>query len=81
MDIIKKNIHMGRIRTQASNQVSYEDDLNIPENKPDVSTILLHKGEVEIPKGNRHVVLWNVGMVLFIAFWIVMIILWYNRIF
>ncbi|MBQ7926793.1 MAG: DUF3794 domain-containing protein [Lachnospiraceae bacterium] len=48
MDIIKKNIHMGRIRTQASNQVSYEDDLNIPENKPDVSTILLHKGEVEI---------------------------------
>lgn len=48
MDIIKKNIHMGRIRVQASNQVSYEDDLNIPENKPDVSTILLHKGEVEI---------------------------------
>ncbi|MBQ7934566.1 MAG: DUF3794 domain-containing protein, partial [Lachnospiraceae bacterium] len=48
MDIIKKNIHMGRVRVQASNQVSYEDDLNIPENKPDVSTILLHKGEVEI---------------------------------
>lgn len=35
---------------------------------------VLDKGEVEIPKGNRHVVLWNVGMVLFIAFWIVMII-------
>lgn len=39
---------MGRIRTQASYQAAYEDDLNIPENKPDVSSILLQKGEVEI---------------------------------
>lgn len=35
---------------------------------------VLDKGEVEIPKGKGYVVLWNVGMVLFIAFWIVMII-------
>ncbi len=48
MDIVKKNIHMGRMRGQAVYQASYEDDLNIPENKPDVSCMLLQQGEVEI---------------------------------
>ncbi len=48
MDIIKKNIHMGCMRSQAIYQASYEDDLNIPESKPDVSCMLLQQGEVEI---------------------------------
>lgn len=55
MDIVKKNIHMGRVRARAACQVSYDDDMNIPDQKPDVSSILLQKGEVmieEIKAGN-----------------------------
>ena len=48
MELIKRNIHMDRIRTQAVMQFTLEDDVNIPENKPDVSALNLEKGEVII---------------------------------
>lgn len=44
MDLIKKNIHMDRIRSDAVSQSTLEDDLNIPDNKPDVSSLNLEKG-------------------------------------
>lgn len=48
MELLKRNIHMDRIRAEAVSQITLEDDLNIPENKPDVDTINLEKGEVVI---------------------------------
>lgn len=36
---------------------------------------VLIKGEVEIPKGQKHVIWWNLGMVLFSVFWILQIVL------
>lgn len=48
MDLLKKNIHMDRIRTEAVTQITLEDDKNIPDNKPDVSSISLEKAEVVI---------------------------------
>lgn len=48
MELLKKNIHMDRVRAEAVSQITLEDDLNIPENKPDVDTINLEKGEVII---------------------------------
>ncbi len=48
MDLLKKNIHMDRIRTEAVSQITLEDDMNIPENKPDVSSINLEKGELVV---------------------------------
>lgn len=48
MDLIKKNIHMDRIRTEAINQITLEEDMNIPESKPDVNSINLEKGDVII---------------------------------
>ena len=39
MELIKKNIHMDRIRTQAVSQVTLEEDMNIPDQKPDVSSL------------------------------------------
>lgn len=48
MDLIKKNIHMDRVRTEAVNQITLEEDMNIPESKPDVSSINLEKGNVVI---------------------------------
>ncbi|MCM1089613.1 MAG: DUF3794 domain-containing protein [Butyrivibrio sp.] len=48
MDLLKKNIHMDRIRSEAVTQITLEDDRNIPESKPDVSNINLEKAEVII---------------------------------
>lgn len=48
MELIKKNIHMDRIRCKAVSQISLEEDLNIPESKPDVGTLIYQKGQVEI---------------------------------
>lgn len=55
MELIKKNIHMDRVRADAVSQITLEDDMNIPENKPDVSTLNLEKGNViieEVRPGN-----------------------------
>lgn len=55
MDLIKKNIHMDRIRSHAVSQSTLEDDLNIPDNRPDVSSLNLEKGTLvieEIKPGN-----------------------------
>ena len=48
MNLLKKNIHMHRIRSEAVMQLTLEDDRNIPENKPDVNTINLEKARVVI---------------------------------
>lgn len=48
MELLKKNIHMDRIRMEAANQITLEDDINLPENKPDVSTLNLEKGSIQI---------------------------------
>lgn len=48
MDLIKKNIHMDRIRVSAVSQSTLEDDLNIPDSKPDVSNLNLEKGTLVI---------------------------------
>ncbi len=48
MELIKRNIHMDRVRTEAVTQFTLEDDANLPENKPDVSSLNLEKGELVV---------------------------------
>ncbi len=48
MELIKKNIHMDRVKCRSNNQVTLEEDINIPENKPDVSALIYEKGQVQI---------------------------------
>ncbi len=48
MDLIKKNIHMDYIKAEASAQFTLEDDINIPESKPDISLVNMEKGEILI---------------------------------
>ncbi len=48
MDLIKKNIHMDRIRANAVTQITLEDDMNIPDNKQDVNSLNLEKGTLVI---------------------------------
>lgn len=46
MELIKRNIHMDRVKTEAVTQFTLEDDLNIPDSKPDVNTLNLEKGDI-----------------------------------
>lgn len=48
MELLKRNIHMDRIRAEAVTQFTLEDDVNVPENKPDISHLNLEKGEILI---------------------------------
>ncbi len=48
MELIKRNIHMDRTRAEAVTQFTLEDDVNLPENKPDVGTLTLEKAELVI---------------------------------
>lgn len=58
MELLKKNIHMDRVRAEAVNQITLEDDMNIPESKPDVKSLNMEKGTVlidEVKPGTDHV--------------------------
>lgn len=48
MELIRKNIHMDRIRARALSQFALEDDLNVPDQKPDVNAIHFEKGAVVV---------------------------------
>ena len=58
MELIKKNIHMDRIKSEAVRQFTIEDDMNIPENKPDINNLSMQKGMIvidEVKAGNDSV--------------------------
>ena len=48
MELIKKNIHMDRIKCRGSSQVALEEDINIPDSKPDVTALIYEKGMIQI---------------------------------
>lgn len=48
MELIKKNIHMDRMKCRSTTQVTLEEDFNIPESKPDVANLLYEKAWIQI---------------------------------
>lgn len=48
MDLLKKNLHMDRVQMRAVCQITLEDDMNLPEQKPDVNSLNFQKGSVVI---------------------------------
>ena len=46
MELVRKNIHMDRIKGQASTQITLEDDINISDSKPDASKLIYDRGNV-----------------------------------
>lgn len=48
MNIIRNIIHMDRIKCKAVSQVTIEDDINLPENSPDLDKIIFREGNVVI---------------------------------
>lgn len=48
MELVKKNIHMDRIKGQAATQITLEDDINISDSKPDASKLIYDRGNVTL---------------------------------
>lgn len=48
MELIRKNIHMDRTKCFCNTQITLEEDVNIPDVKPDVNNIIYDKAIVQI---------------------------------
>ncbi len=48
MELIKRNIHMDRLKCEASTQIVLEDDINISDAREDASSLIMDKGNVVI---------------------------------
>ena len=40
MELIKKNIHMNKLKNKAVSQLTLDDDYNVPDSKPDIGKII-----------------------------------------
>lgn len=48
MELVKQNIHMDRIKCLASTQITMENDVNIPDNRPDAANVVMSRGAIVI---------------------------------
>lgn len=48
MELVRKNIHMDRIKCSAVTQITLEDDRNVPDQKADMERIIMQRGAVQI---------------------------------
>ena len=48
MELIKKNFHMLSRKSEAVNQVTFDEDYNVPDTKPDVEKVVESRGEVHV---------------------------------
>ena len=60
LELTKKNIHMDCIKAKAGNQITIEDDVNIPDLRPDIDKVIFQSGVIrleEVKPGNDQVAL------------------------
>ena len=48
MELIKKNIHMNKLKCKSTLQLTLDDDFNVPDVKPDIDQIITGQGEIKI---------------------------------
>ena len=51
MELRKKELHMLRKKSEAQNQITFDEDFNVPDHKADIGQMIQKKGEVEIDQG------------------------------
>lgn len=47
MELVKKNIHMNKLKCKSNLQVTFDDDFNVPDMKPDISKLIKTQGEIK----------------------------------
>ncbi|HWT27158.1 MAG TPA: SPOCS domain-containing protein [Mobilitalea sp.] len=48
MELIKKNIHMNKLKCKSTLQLTLDDDFNVPDIKPDIEKIIKEQGDIKI---------------------------------
>jgi hypothetical protein len=48
VDLIKKNIHMNKLKCKSTLQLTLDDDFNVPDVKPDIDQIITGQGDIKI---------------------------------
>ncbi|MBS6196444.1 MAG: DUF3794 domain-containing protein [Clostridiales bacterium] len=48
MELMKKNLHMLRKKSEAVNQLTFDEDFNVPDSKSDIRRMIQKKGEIQI---------------------------------
>ncbi|HHX13221.1 MAG TPA: DUF3794 domain-containing protein, partial [Clostridiales bacterium] len=48
MELIKKNIHMNKLKCKSTLQLTLDDDFNVPDIKPDIDRIITQQGDIRI---------------------------------
>ena len=48
MELIKKNIHMNKLKCKSNLQLTLDDDFNVPDIKPDIDRIITQQGDIRI---------------------------------
>lgn len=48
MELIRENVHMLKIKSKATNQITFDEDYNVSDAKPDIGRMIQNKGEVHI---------------------------------
>ncbi|HEX3023076.1 MAG TPA: SPOCS domain-containing protein [Lachnospiraceae bacterium] len=48
MELIKKNIHMNKLKCKSSVQLTLDDDFNVPDAKPDIASMIKEQGNIVI---------------------------------
>lgn len=48
VELIKKNIHMNKLKCKSTLQLTLDDDFNVPDVKPDIDKIIKEQGEIRI---------------------------------
>ncbi len=48
MELIKKNIHMNKLKCKSTLQLTLDDDFNVPDVKPDIDQIITEQGVIKI---------------------------------
>lgn len=48
MELVKKNIHMNKLKCRSNVQLTLDDDFNVPDVKPDIEKIIREQGTIRI---------------------------------
>ena len=46
MELNKKSVQMLQTKSEAVNQITFDEDFNVPDSKPDIRRMIQKKGEI-----------------------------------
>lgn len=52
MELRKENVHVLRVKSKAESQITFDEDYNVPDTKPDIGRMIQSKGQVQMDEVN-----------------------------